>query len=140
MMREPMSRRQLDLLTAALVEVVLATPGVRRLEPTMLGALKQLGVASVAAPRSLARPAAPRVDTAEPDGIAVATHRTGEGEEEVDVTVDVVLEGRSTARVVAEEVQRRIAERVAEQANVGSVAVSVLATEPAGADRTAGPS
>lgn len=127
---EPMSRGELRVLTTGLVKVVLATPGVLRLEPTVLGALKQLSVASLAVPKALARPDAPRLDTAEPDGIAVAVHRTEAGEV-VDVTVDLVIDERSTALATAEAVQRRITERLDEVARAGSVSVTVLATEPA---------
>lgn len=127
---EPMSPAALKHLTGSLVELVLATPGVLRLEPTVLGALKQLSVTTMAVPKALARPGTPRLDTAEPDGITVAVHRTEEGEV-IDVTVDLVIDDRAAALATAEAVQRRITERVAETAPAGSVAVTVLATEPA---------
>ena len=98
-----------DLLRRAVAETVLAEPGVLRIEPTLLGAVRAL-----------------RGDQ-DPGGAVQVTVRAAL----TDVTVHLAVRADHEARLLAHRVHAAIAEVVTTHGGVpGSIDVSILAIEP----------
>ncbi len=108
------SEDAVDALRAQVGELVLAHPGVHRLEPTLLGTVQLLGAA-----QGLARPASIL------DGVQL-TSRGGV----VDLDVSVATRSDHQARAAVLELHRQLVDLVAERGFVaGSVEISVLTIE-----------